>query len=315
ENIDLKTIGFFSLVGQAYVFKFLWSPLMDRYTPPFFGRRRGWLLATQILLLVAIAAMGFLEPGTQLRWMAALAVVIAFCSASQDIVFDAWKTDVLPAEERGAGAAISVLGYRLGMLVFIGMIGWALLTAMNQPKLGLAMLFGVGFGLLIERAQICFTSAFRDMWITGRTHMAKAIIIGMAVSAIGIFSYVQLGVEPKIMWAGPNAVIGGLLFGFGIVLAGGCETGWMYRAVEGQVHYWWVGLGNVIGSTILAYYWDDFAPALATDWDKINLLKTFGPMGGLLVTYLLLFAALMLIIGWEKRFFRRAAPQIAKEIA
>ncbi|VFS20885.1 muropeptide transporter [Serratia liquefaciens] len=73
---------------------------MDRYTPPFLGRRRGWLLTTQVLLLLAIAAMGFLEPVTQLRWMAALAVVIAFCSASQDIVFDAWKTDVLPAEER-----------------------------------------------------------------------------------------------------------------------------------------------------------------------------------------------------------------------
>lgn len=95
------------------------------------------------------------------------------------------------------------------------------------------MLFGIGFGLLIERAQICFTSAFRDMWITGRTVMAKAIIFGMAASAIGIFSYVQLGMAPKIMWAGPNAAIGGLLFGFGIVLAGGCETGWMYRAVEG----------------------------------------------------------------------------------
>ncbi len=66
----------------------------------------------------------------------------------------------------------------------------------------------------------------------------------------------------------------------------------------------------MIGSTILAYYWDDFAPALATDWDKINLLKP-GPMGGLLVTYLLLFTALMLIIGWEC-FFRRAAPQTAK---
>jgi uncharacterized membrane protein YedE/YeeE len=78
-------------------------------------------------------------------------------------------------------------------------------------------------GLLIERAQICFTSAFRDMWITGRTVMAKAIIFGMAASAIGIFSYVQLGMAPKIMWAGPNAAIGGLLFGFGIVLAGGCE--------------------------------------------------------------------------------------------
>ena len=124
ENIDLKTIGFFSLVGQAYVFKFLWSPLMDRYTPPFLGRRRGWLLATQVLLLISIAAMGFLEPGTQLRWMAALAVVITFCSASQDIVFDAWKTDVLPAEERGTGAAISVLGYRLGMLVSGGLALW-----------------------------------------------------------------------------------------------------------------------------------------------------------------------------------------------
>ena len=124
ENIDLKTIGFFSLVGQAYVFKFLWSPVMDRYTPPFLGRRRGWLVMTQVLLLLAIAAMGFLEPSTQLRWMAALAVVIAFCSASQDIVFDAWKTDVLPAEERGAGAAISVLGCRLGMLVSGGLALW-----------------------------------------------------------------------------------------------------------------------------------------------------------------------------------------------
>ena len=123
-NVDLKTIGFFSLVGQAYVFKFLWSPMMDRYTPPFLGRRRGWLLLTQLGLLVAVAAMGFLEPGSHLRWMAGLAVVIAFCSASQDIVFDAWKTDVLPADERGTGAAISVLGYRLGMLVSGGLALW-----------------------------------------------------------------------------------------------------------------------------------------------------------------------------------------------
>ncbi|BDH46822.1 AmpG family muropeptide MFS transporter [Salmonella enterica subsp. enterica serovar Choleraesuis] len=123
-DVDLKTIGFFSLVGQAYVFKFLWSPLMDRYTPPFLGRRRGWLLLTQILLLVAIAAMGFMEPTHHLKWMAALAVVIAFASASQDIVFDAWKTDVLPAEERGTGAAVSVLGYRLAMLVSGGLALW-----------------------------------------------------------------------------------------------------------------------------------------------------------------------------------------------
>ncbi len=152
--------------------------------------------------------------------------------------------------------------------------------------------------------------------------MAKAIIIGMAVSAIGIFSYVQLGASPKIMWAGPNAVIGGLLFGFGIVLAGGCETGWMYRAVEGQIHFWWVGLGNVIGSTLLAYYWDDFASVIATDYDKINLLDTFGPVGGLGVTYLMLGVSFALLLWWEKHFFRKKAQQaqsistqINKEIA
>ncbi|MBW7982768.1 selenium metabolism membrane protein YedE/FdhT [Enterobacillus tribolii] len=200
--------------------------------------------------------------------------------------------------------------FRLGMMIFLVVALWGALTTLGAPKLGLAMLFGIGFGILIERAQICFTSAFRDLWITGRTHMAKAIIIGMAVSAIGIFSYVQLGVSPKIMWAGPNAVLGGLLFGFGIVLAGGCETGWMYRAVEGQVHFWWVGLGNVIGSTLLAYYWDDLAPALATSYDKINLLQTFGPLGGLAVTYLLLLAAFLLMIAWEKHFFRTRQPVI-----
>jgi len=124
ENVDLKTIGIFSLVGQAYVFKFLWSPMMDRYTPSFFGRRRGWLILTQLLLVASIFAMGYLDPAKELFWLAALAVLIAFASASQDIVFDAYKTDLLPAAERGSGAAVSVLGYRLAMLVSGGLALW-----------------------------------------------------------------------------------------------------------------------------------------------------------------------------------------------
>lgn len=195
--------------------------------------------------------------------------------------------------------------FRLGMVIFALAIAWSLYTLFNSPKLGIAMLFGIGFGLMIERAQICFTSAFRDLWITGRTLMAKAIILGMAVSAVGIYGYIELGAEPKIMWAGPNAVLGGLLFGFGIVLAGGCETGWMYRAVEGQIHFWWVGLGNIIGATVLAYYWDDLTPWLVNDYDKVNLLETFGPTGGLVVTYLLLALAFILLLAWEKYFFRK----------
>lgn len=207
--------------------------------------------------------------------------------------------------------------FRLGMLVFVGVVLWAVATTFSAPKLGLAALFGVAFGLIIERAQVCFTSAFRDLWLTGRTQMAKAIIIGMAVSTIGVYSYVQLGVPAKIMWMGPNAVIGGLLFGFGIVLAGGCETGWMYRAVEGQVHYWWVGLGNIIGATVLAAMWDDIAPALATSYPKTNLLEVFGPQGGLIVTYLLLALTMLAVLAWEKRFFARKAARdlAAKEAA
>lgn len=122
--MDVTTIGFFSLVGQAYVFKFLWSPLMDRYRLPFLGRRRGWMLLTQIALVVLILALGCLTPQSDLWLMAAIAMLIAFFSASQDIAFDAYKTDVLSAEQRGNGAAISVLGYRLAMLVSGGLALW-----------------------------------------------------------------------------------------------------------------------------------------------------------------------------------------------
>jgi len=199
--------------------------------------------------------------------------------------------------------------FRIGMILFITFVLWATARIFDAPKLGYAALFGLAFGLIIERAQVCFTSAFRDLWITGRTQMAKAIIAGMAVGTIGIYSYVQLGMDPKIFWAGPNAVIGGLLFGFGIVLAGGCETGWMYRAVEGQVHFWLVGLGNIIGSTLLALVWDDLAPVLVVNFDKINLLKALGPQGGLLVTYIMLGVFLALVIAWEKYFFARKTRQ------
>ncbi|WP_323031391.1 selenium metabolism membrane protein YedE/FdhT [Brachymonas denitrificans] len=203
----------------------------------------------------------------------------------------------------------------LGMAVFVAFALWAIGKTFDMPKLGIAALFGLAFGLLIERAQICFTSAFRDLWLTGRTQMAKAIIIGMAVSSIGVYSYVQLGVPPKIFWAAPSAVIGGLLFGFGIVLAGGCETGWMYRAVEGQVHYWWVGIGNVIGATVLAWQWDSLAPVLATSYDKVNLLQTFGPQGGLLMTYVLLGLTLLVVLWIEKRFFARRQAAMALQPA
>lgn len=117
SGVDLATIGIFTLVGIPYTWKFLWAPLMDRYVPPFLGRRRGWIAAMQLLLGLGIAAMGALNPAAMPWALAALALMVAFVSASQDVVFDAYRADVLQPAERGLGAAVSVLGYRLAMLV------------------------------------------------------------------------------------------------------------------------------------------------------------------------------------------------------
>ncbi|CAB3857822.1 Anhydromuropeptide permease [Achromobacter anxifer] len=132
ENVPLQEIGFLTLVGSAYTLKFLWAPLVDRYAPPLLGRRRGWMLLTQVLLGLGIMAMGALSPSSALQTLALFAVIVAFLSATQDIAFDAYCTDVLRKEERGAGAAIKVMGYRLAMIVSGGLaliladqwIGW-----------------------------------------------------------------------------------------------------------------------------------------------------------------------------------------------
>jgi PAT family beta-lactamase induction signal transducer AmpG len=117
EGVNLTSIGLFSLVALPYSFKFVWSPLLDRYVPPFMGRRRGWLVITQIALIIAISCMFFQQPKQALQLLAVNAIFIAFFSASQDIAFDAYRTDMLEEQEMGAGAAITVLGYRLALVI------------------------------------------------------------------------------------------------------------------------------------------------------------------------------------------------------
>ncbi|HBH87956.1 MAG TPA: AmpG family muropeptide MFS transporter [Syntrophaceae bacterium] len=117
EGVDIKTIGLFSLVGLPYAFKFLWSPLMDRFVPPFLGRRRGWMIITQLLLIITISAMGFYNPASTPLLIAAMALSLAFFSASQDIVLDAYRTEYLKPEERGAGVGVWIMGYRIAILI------------------------------------------------------------------------------------------------------------------------------------------------------------------------------------------------------
>lgn len=117
EGLDLATIGFLSLAGLPYTFKFLWAPLMDRFDLPLLGRRRGWLVLTQLLLAVGLWVLAHIAPGQALQAFALVAVAVAFLSASQDVACDAYRTDLLPARERGLGSSLNVMGYRLAMIL------------------------------------------------------------------------------------------------------------------------------------------------------------------------------------------------------
>ena len=117
SGVDIATIGFLSLVGLPYTFKFLWAPLMDRFELPWLGRRRGWLVLTQLLMAGALWWMAATSPTDSTRAFALVAVLVAFISASQDIVIDAYRTNLLRPHERGMGSSLLVMGYRLAMIL------------------------------------------------------------------------------------------------------------------------------------------------------------------------------------------------------
>ena len=116
-EVDLTWIGMITLVQIPYTWKFVWAPFLDRFIPPFLGRRRGWLLMSQIALMASIVGLGYSDPVRNIWMMVVAAVLVAFCSATQDIVIDAYRREDLPDEELGLGSSMYVYGYRLGMLL------------------------------------------------------------------------------------------------------------------------------------------------------------------------------------------------------
>lgn len=147
-NVDLKTIGLFALVGLPYTYKFVWSPFMDRYVPPFLGRRRGWMLVTQLLMIASICGMAFLDPRSQVGWIAYLCFIIAFLSSSQDIVIDAYRREILPDRELGVGNTIHVQFYRVAGIfsgnglafIVVGQLDWRAGHFFIAACLGIAVL-------------------------------------------------------------------------------------------------------------------------------------------------------------------------------
>lgn len=152
EGVNLKDIGLFALVGFPYTWKFLWSPLMDRYTLPL-GRRRGWMVATQFLAMGAVAALGLFSPKVDLGIIVLLAAALAFFSASQDIVVDAFRREMLNDQQQGPGTAVFVNAYKLSALIpgslsliLSDHISWAAVFAITA----LFMLPGIITTLLVK---------------------------------------------------------------------------------------------------------------------------------------------------------------------
>ena len=150
EGIDVKTIGFLSWVGMAYSLKFVWAPILDRYQLTPWGRRRSWLLLSQVALVISIAMIGMFSPATSLTPMVVTAILVAFFSATQDSVIDAYRREFLPDEELGLGASMTTYGYRVAMLVSggvgIGLVGadGPISLSWNQLYFAMAALMSIG---------------------------------------------------------------------------------------------------------------------------------------------------------------------------
>jgi PAT family beta-lactamase induction signal transducer AmpG len=143
-KIDIKTIALFASVGLPYTLKFWWAWVLDAVVPPFLGRRRGWMLITQVGLIAAIAVLGSADPAADTSFVAVMAIVVAALSATQDVAIDAWRAEILDPDERAAGSAVYVLGYRIAMLA-VGTAGLILadFTSYRVVFLGTAALLAL----------------------------------------------------------------------------------------------------------------------------------------------------------------------------
>jgi MFS transporter, PAT family, beta-lactamase induction signal transducer AmpG len=182
-GVRRATLGAIALVGTSYSFKFVWAPLIDRVPPPLpLGRRRGWGITIQILLIGAILALGLCDPKHHLPLMAALAVLVAFLSASQDIVIDAWRVESLSGDQQAPGAAMLQSGYRIGMLASgAGALFIAASAGWFAAYATMAALLGVGLLVFLfspePKVAAADSSAARSGWET-IFHALNTAVIG-----------------------------------------------------------------------------------------------------------------------------------------
>ncbi len=225
EGISKGAIGLFALVGTAYTLKFLWSPLMDQLSLPlltrWLGRRRGWMLACQIVLMVTMIGLGQTDPTVDIGLMALWAVALAFASASQDIVIDAYRVEILTEQEQGAGAAMIVFGYRVGMLIsgagalyIASAAPWSVVYSAMAGAMGLGVLATLlapepasvavpaAVGSAVERAAAWLKRAVAEPFLEFLSRpgwlafLAFVLLYKLGDAAVGVMTsplYVELG--------------------------------------------------------------------------------------------------------------------------
>jgi MFS transporter, PAT family, beta-lactamase induction signal transducer AmpG len=271
SGVDLKTIGFFALIQLPYTWKFLWSPLLDRYAMPWLGRRRGWMLATQLTLLVSIPLFGMLHPKVDILAIVVLSTVVAFFSASQDIVLDAFRREILPDAELGLGTSIHVNAYRISSLV-PGALALILADRMPWSSVylitALFMLPGVALTLAADEPALvkgrprtlreAVVEPFHEFITRNGWRAALLVLAFIFLYKLGDsmatalatpfyldmgFTMTDIGVIAKNagLWA---SVIGGLLGGLWMVKIGINRGLWLFGVVQ---------LVSILGFAWLAY--------------------------------------------------------------
>ena len=269
-GVSLVEIGLFSLVGIPYTWKFLWAPMMDRWVPPFLGRRRGWMLMTQVALLLSIGVLGMYEPAQSTWLIAWLAVAVAFFSASQDVVLDAYRREILPDEELGMGNAIHVQAYRVSSLVpgslsliLADSLPWSsvfwitagfmsvgvimtLVVAESKvelpPKSGLREALIAPFSEYLGRrgwSGLILVLGFMFLYKIG-DNMATALAMPFYLE-VG-FSKTEIGLVAKHAALWPS-IIGGLLGGLVMVRVGINRALWLFGVVQ---------VASILGFAVLA---------------------------------------------------------------
>ncbi len=259
EGVDLKAIGLFALIQLPYTWKFVWSPLMDRFVPPFLGRRRGWILMSQLALVLGMAGFGLFVPQQDIWNIAALAVGVAFFSASQDIVLDAYRRELLRDAELGLGNTVHINAYRLASLVpgslsliladrlpwpwvfaitaLFMLPGVALTLAVSEPALRAAAPKTLRDAVVLPFKEFISRQGWRGAaWVLGFIFLYKlgdsmATALATPFYLDTGFSKTEIGLVAKHAGLWP-AVIGGLLGGAWMLKLGINRALWVFGVVQ-----------------------------------------------------------------------------------